>query len=108
VGGEIVAGGRKLVGSAQARQGGAFLQHGSILLSGSQEMIAAVSRQPSDSRGATTLAAVLGRTVTFPEVANAVVAAFSDRLTASPDRGFIRPPSHPPAAFRDPAWTWRR
>jgi lipoyl(octanoyl) transferase len=109
VGGEIVAGGRKLVGSAQVRQGGAFLQHGSILLSGSQEMIAAVSRQPSDSRGGTTLSAVLGRTVTFQEVAKAVVAAFGDRLTAaSPDRRFIRPPSHPPAAFRDPSWTWRR
>lgn len=34
--GEIVAGGRKLVGSAQARLEGAFLQHGSILLGGDQ------------------------------------------------------------------------
>ena len=29
---EITAGGKKLVGSAQARRGGAILQHGSILL----------------------------------------------------------------------------
>jgi len=34
--GEIVAGGRKLVGSAQARLEGVLLQHGSILLGGDQ------------------------------------------------------------------------
>src|SRR5438093_353144 len=33
--GEVLLGGRKLVGSAQVREGRAFLQHGSILLSGS-------------------------------------------------------------------------
>ena len=33
-GGELVAGGRKLVGSAQARIGSALLQHGSIILGG--------------------------------------------------------------------------
>jgi len=34
--GEIVAGGRKVVGSAQARLEGALLQHGSILIAGDQ------------------------------------------------------------------------
>jgi lipoate-protein ligase A len=34
--GELVAGGRKVVGSAQARLEGALLQHGSILLGGDQ------------------------------------------------------------------------
>ncbi len=33
-GGEVVAGGRKLVGSAQARVGSALLQHGSVILGG--------------------------------------------------------------------------
>jgi lipoate-protein ligase A len=112
VGGEILVSGRKLVGSAQVRQRGAFLQHGSILVHGSQEMIAAVSFQPSDVSGAATLAEVLGRGVTFHEVADAVVAAFSDRLTAAssdrptaPSPDYARPPAAP---FRDPAWTWRR
>jgi lipoate-protein ligase A len=41
VGGEIVVAGRKLVGSAQVREGGAFLQHGSILL----EVVAAVAAE---------------------------------------------------------------
>src|SRR5256714_12930887 len=46
VGGEVLVAGRKLVGSAQVRKRSAFLQHGSILLEGSQEIIAAVSRKP--------------------------------------------------------------
>lgn len=37
--GEVVAGGRKLVGSAQARIEGALLQHGSIILSGDQSLL---------------------------------------------------------------------
>jgi lipoate-protein ligase A len=41
---EILAGGRKLVGSAQRRSGGAFLQHGSILLEGHGERLARLLR----------------------------------------------------------------
>lgn len=109
VGGEILAGGRKLVGSAQVRQGAAFLQHGSILLSGSQERIGAISHQLSDVSGATTLSAALGGAVTFYEVAEAVVSAFASRLTAaSPDRPTAASIDRLTAAFRDPAWTWRR
>ena len=40
VAGEVVAGGRKLVGSAQARVDGAILQHGSIILSGDPSVLA--------------------------------------------------------------------
>jgi len=65
VGGEILVNGHKLVGSAQVRKRDAFLQHGSILLDGSQEVV-------GNARGATTLARVLGRPVTFDEVAGAV------------------------------------
>lgn len=64
VGGEILVRGRKLVGSAQVRRGEAFLQHGSILRAG---------RQPGESLE-TTLAAELGRPVSFDEVAQAVMA----------------------------------
>ena len=66
VGGEILVGGRKLVGSAQVRRGDAFLQHGSILLAGSQEKVSA-------GGGETTLGAVLGRAVTVEEVTAAIV-----------------------------------
>src|SRR5207244_6623214 len=77
-GGEVVVGGRKLVGSAQVRQRTALLQHGSILLEGSQEIIGAISRQPSTISGGTTLAAVLGRPVSFDEVAGAVVQSWGN------------------------------
>lgn len=76
VGGEIVVSGRKLVGSAQLRQGGTFLQHGSVLLAGSQDVVSAVSRAPSPVSNHTTLSAELGRAVTFGEVADAIAAAF--------------------------------
>lgn len=72
VGGEVVVGGRKLVGSAQVRQGTAFLQHGSILLDGSQDMVAAVSCQPSAVSRHTTLSEILGRPVTFTEVVKVI------------------------------------
>ena len=65
VGGEVLAGGRKVIGSAQVRRGAAFLQHGSILLDGSPE-----------TANATTLRQVLGRPVTFEEVTTAVMAAW--------------------------------
>jgi len=50
--GEVAAMGRKLVGSAQARIGGALLQHGSIILSGDQSLLdelAATARPPGTS-----------------------------------------------------------
>lgn len=63
VGGEILVNGRKLVGSAQVRRADALLQHGSILLDGTQP----------EAGLETTLAAVLGRPVSFDEVAQAVI-----------------------------------
>ena len=104
VGGEVTVHGRKVVGSAQVRFGSAFLQHGSILLGGSQDVIGAVSNQPSAIGSATSLSQVLGRTVTFDEVAEAIVAAWAPEL---PPTAPYRPlPSS--TVFSDPAWTWRR
>jgi len=92
VGGEVLVAGRKLVGSAQVRKRGAFLQHGSILLDGSQEIVRVVSRQASALSGETTLAGVLRRHVSFHEVADAIVAAWGDEVT-SPD--LHQPPPTP-------------
>lgn len=94
VGGEVIAAGRKLVGSAQVRRGDALLQHGSILLAGSQDIVDVVSRQPSVGGGATTLSEVLGRPVSFDEVASAIVDAWWDTGSLT-------------AALRDSAWLWR-
>lgn len=102
VGGEVVVGDGKLVGSAQVRHGAAFLQHGSILLDGSQEVVRVVSRQSSVVGGETTLSAALGRPVAFAEVANAIVATWDDRL--DPSDG----PTVQRSDFHDLTWTWRR
>jgi lipoyl(octanoyl) transferase len=75
-GGEILVNGRKLVGSAQMRRGDAFLQHGSILLDGSQERVAG-------GTGETTLTVVAGRPVAFEEVTAVIVANWGEAL-ASP------------------------
>ena len=69
VGGEIVVQGRKLVGSAQVRRADAFLQHGSILLEGTQP----------GGGAEMTLARALGRSVFFDEVAAAIIAAWGVR-----------------------------
>lgn len=104
VGGEVLVHRKKVVGSAQARAGRAFLQHGSILLAGSQEVIGAVSRQAS-AVSATTLSTALGRPVAFDEVADAVVRAWDEPLSRTASNRPLPPPT---ARFSDPAWTWRR
>jgi len=104
VGGEVTLQGRKVVGSAQMRLGSAFLQHGSILLGGSQAGIDAISRQPLANSSATSLSEALARTVTFSEVAQAIVATWGSTISPAV-------PYHPiPSAsvFSDPSWTWRR
>ena len=107
VGGEILIDGRKVVGSAQLRHGRAFLQHGSILLDGSQAQVTAVSREQGAGTGETSLRAALARVVTFDEVAAAIVATWPSDLTSSPrDPIPLRPPLA--ARFSDPSWTWRR
>ena len=103
VGGEVVVAGRKVIGSAQVRQGNAFLQHGSILLDGSQDAVLRVSRAPGAPVLATTLRSVLGRHVSFDEVAGAILAHwYGGALAEAGD-----PPVRRSAPV-DPTWTWRR
>ena len=109
VGGEVLVRGRKVIGSAQFRQGNAFLQHGSILLGGSQDLVTQVSRTPGAPSNATTLSDALGRRVEFEEVADAIASTWrregesiSQQLSAYPP---IRLSAYP---FTDSAWTWRR
>jgi len=107
VGGEVLVRGRKVVGSAQVRQGNAFLQHGSILLGGSQEMVARVSRNGAAPSGAGSLSEALGRRVEFDEVAHAIADTWPDGGEAV----HREPSAHPSirlSAFLDPSWTWRR
>jgi lipoate-protein ligase A len=94
-----------VVGSAQALRGRALLQHGAILLAGSQDVARAVGRAPQGPDGATTLAAALGRPVAFGEVADAIARAWGEPLAAGTGP---EPEPERTARFRDAAWTWRR
>lgn len=108
VGGEVLVGGRKVVGSAQVREGAAFLQHGSILLGGSQDVVSRVSRRASAPANATSLSAVLGRDLTFQEVTGALRAAWrADGEDWAQSPSAVLPSCHS-AVFTSPTWTWRR
>ena len=109
VGGEVLLGGRKVVGSAQVRQGAALLQHGSVLLGGSQDLVARISRGSPPASGAASLSGALGRRVEFADVASAIAATWlgAGERWLPADRTATRPPIHP-SAFANPAWTWRR
>ncbi|MGH2588279.1 MAG: lipoate--protein ligase family protein, partial [Dehalococcoidia bacterium] len=77
--GEIVASGRKLAGSAQVRRGGAALQHGTIRLRADAGIPTGLLRSAGDPGvPPSALDTLLGRPVTFTEVAQAVTAGFKE------------------------------
>jgi lipoate-protein ligase A len=84
---EIEVGGKKLVGSAQRRQGTSFLQHGAVLLGVDEPRLGALfptTRAPLTSM--TTLEAATGRRPRFDDVATALREAFEAEhgLTLAP------------------------
>jgi lipoate-protein ligase A len=112
--GELVLGGRKLVGSAQWREDGAFLQHGSILVDDDQTSIPSFMHEPAaPPPPPATLRAALGRSPSLDEVHAALAGAVLSMAdpTASAlelDRETRRCADELAGGFRDPAWTWRR
>jgi lipoate-protein ligase A len=76
---EIEVGGRKLVGSAQRRQGAYFLQHGSVLLGVDAPRLRVLFPTTPDPLAAmTTLDAALGWRPKFDEVAAALRRGFEE------------------------------
>jgi lipoate-protein ligase A len=74
---EIESDGRKLVGSAQRRQGGCFLQHGSVLLGVDEPRLRALfPTTPDPLSTLTTLDEALGRRPSFDECVEALQTAF--------------------------------
>jgi hypothetical protein len=114
-GGEVMAmGGGKVVGSAQVRAGGAFLQHGSILLAAEQDVVAAVTLGDADPPSATGIADLVDPAhATWGAVADAIAAAAALRWQAPAAAGTLatavraRAESLVPR-YADDAWTWRR
>jgi lipoate-protein ligase A len=85
---EISCGGKKLVGSAQARRLGCVLQHGALPLGGDLARILQVLAHPDSTpervhRRAATLAELLGREVAWQEAADAVFRGFAETFGIS-------------------------
>ncbi|HEY0996241.1 MAG TPA: hypothetical protein VGD77_09650 [Gemmatimonadaceae bacterium] len=114
--GELVAGGRKLVGSAQWRDAGALLQHGSIMIEGTQSLVATLLRDPLPlPPPPATLGELLGRVPPIEEVGVALFGAvrlLEDPAATPLDAREVREVETNAARirplFEDPGWTWRR
>jgi lipoate-protein ligase A len=111
--GELVVDGRKLVGSAQWRDQGAMLQHGSILVEDDQPLVSSLADDVALPPPAATLAAALDRTPTVDEVASALFDAV--REIECPEAHELRIDSALESAqarlaarYVDDCWTWRR
>lgn len=115
--GEVVALERKLVGSAQRCERGALLQHGSILLGGSQGRVRDLLTDPGDAPavpdGSVALGELLPAAPAAAAVATAVCHGFErvfgtrlapDALTAAEHDSMGKLIAH----FDSPDWTWRR
>lgn len=123
--GEVVVGGRKLVGSAQARFGGTILQHGSLLLVADQTALFANGHgvradpgaggggmKPGHTRPAT-LTEVLGETPAWDRLVAALRDGFEDALGGGWSRGEMSAGEEALAAklemrYGSREWTWRR
>ena len=112
-GGEVMtAAGGKVVGSAQVRAGSAFLQHGSILLSADQGVVAALTRGAAEHPHATGLVELVpAERATADAVADAVALEASRRWTmrqGEPTPDVRRRAEALLDHYQDDAWTWRR
>jgi lipoate-protein ligase A len=112
--GELVARGSKLVGSAQYRDDGALLQHGSILVNDDQSSLPsfAVGVRSESTIPPATLHALLGRSPDAAEVAEAMfdaVRSLEDAGAIGLDEDEVRDAALEHVShFLDEGWTWRR
>jgi lipoate-protein ligase A len=110
-GGEVMAGPRKVVGSAQLRHRGALLQHGSILLRDEQHLVARLTKGwafvpdpflPPSSEA-----------LCIAGLTKAITKAFQTHwpgpwLNISSSEALLQAASSYYPQFRSPAWTWKR
>jgi lipoate-protein ligase A len=119
---EITVQGKKLIGSAQVRRQGGILQHGSIPLRGDITLICQVLHYNDKDRSqaaklvqarATTVEALLGSSVSWHQVAEAVVQGFKEALGLDLEMGTLteaeqaRSMALATARYADDGWTAR-
>lgn len=113
--GEVVIGGRKLVGSAQVRIEGSLLQHGSVIVAGSQDVLARIGPEAATEAGArpASIQELLGRTPSREKLEESLLEGFRRALGGEWRVGDLRDEeSRATAALEDRYasrdWTWRR
>jgi lipoate-protein ligase A len=117
-GGEIMIEGRKVVGSAQLRQGGALLQHGSILLEDNQGLLLGLTRGAIISRSSQRSQPALktlgaAKPSGSQDIARAITQAAASRWPGEWNRvpdpePVLRTASSFYPHYRSAAWTWVR
>jgi hypothetical protein len=90
------------------REESAFLQHGSVLLHDRQNIVTQVTAGEQIWPASTSISAVLGRSVEFDEVADALVAETQDSWSGSWEKRELPCAALEHAMFADSEWTWRR
>ena len=111
--GEIIAGEKKLVGSAQLRVGNALLQHGSIIIDGDQSLLNQLTGKLHDIVCPATLRSVLG-VVHQDQVTFGVIDGLKHVLGGSWEEGECLPAERNEAGrlkrqrYSQAGWTWRR
>lgn len=88
---DMLAAGRKLVGSAQLRREGGFLQHGAVMLTQEPGAIAELLVAREAPKGMTNLAVELGRTPEPSEVRRAIVRGFEGAFGIRFEEGALSP-----------------
>ena len=112
--GELVVRGRKLVGSAQWRDDGALLQHGSVLVDDDQPRLAELALRPLPPvPAAATLRGELGAApsaAAFLDALGDAVRELEDRRAAplAADGALWARAAGCRTRYLDDAWTWRR
>jgi lipoate-protein ligase A len=113
--GEVIADGRKLIGSAQWRDGGALLQHGSLLLHNDQSTVEdlRIGGPGPVHVPAAGLAEYLDPLPDADAIAGALSASFANELGCVVTREELtalefEEAERRLARYEDDAWTWRR
>lgn len=111
--GEVVVGARKLVGSAQWREGGVILQHGSLLLAGDQGEVRelALDALPGEGEAPTSLAELCDPVPPWERIVEALAAGWEETTGTVLRPDGLTPEERERAAalaerYADPAWTW--
>lgn len=110
--GEVMALGRKLIGSAQVRVGASVLQHGSIILDGDQDLLRRLRGDEDPVPAPATLKSVLGVVPDDLVLGRSLQEGLSQTLGGSWARDDYRSDEKMAAKemeahYEDSGWTWR-